>query len=79
LTRSVDADEASLSEAFLRGLRSAIVACDLAEVVGTAMALKLLFGISLIGGALIAALDVFLLRMYEGFASLNRSSLHCWS
>src|SRR3569832_688211 len=40
---------------------AAIIACDLAEVIGTAIALKLLFGIPLIGGALIAALDAFLL------------------
>ena len=41
----------------------AIVACDLAEVIGTAIALKLLFGIPLIAGALIAALDVLLLLL----------------
>ena len=47
----------------------AIIACDLAEVVGTAIALKLLFGIPLIGGALITALDAFLLLllMNKGF------------
>ena len=37
--------------------RSAIIASDLAEVIGTAIALKLLFGIPLVGGALITALD----------------------
>src|SRR5258708_21445582 len=42
---------------------AAIIACDLAEVIGTAIALKLLFGIPLIGGALIAALDAFLLLL----------------
>ncbi len=41
----------------------AIIACDLAEVIGTAIALKLLFGIPLVVGALITALDVFLLLM----------------
>src|SRR4029078_549855 len=41
----------------------AIIACDLAEVIGTAIALKLLFGIPLIGGALITALDAFLLLL----------------
>jgi len=41
----------------------AIIACDLAEVIGTAIALKLLFGLPLIAGALIAALDVFLLLL----------------
>ena len=51
----------------------AIVACDLAEVVGTAIALKLLFGIPLIGGALITALDAFLLLllMNKGFRFLE--------
>ncbi len=39
----------------------AIIACDLAEVIGTAIALKLLFKIPLIFGALITALDAFLL------------------
>jgi manganese transport protein len=41
----------------------AIIACDLAEVIGTAIALKLLFGIPLVAGALITALDVFLVLM----------------
>jgi manganese transport protein len=41
----------------------AIIACDLAEVIGTAIALKLLFGIPLVIGALITALDAFLLLM----------------
>ena len=47
----------------------AIIACDLAEVIGTAIALQLLFGIPLIGGALIAALDAFLVLylMNRGF------------
>jgi manganese transport protein len=51
----------------------AIVACDLAEVIGTAIALKLLFGIPLIGGALIAALDAFLMLflMNRGFRFLE--------
>ena len=44
---------------------AAIIACDLAEVIGTAIALKLLFGIPLIGGALIAALDAFLLLLVD--------------
>ena len=52
---------------------SAIIACDLAEVIGTAIALKLLFGIPLIGGALLAALDAFLLLvlMNRGFRFLE--------
>ncbi|MFI0847450.1 Nramp family divalent metal transporter [Mesorhizobium sp. IMUNJ 23232] len=51
----------------------AIIACDLAEVIGTAIALQLLFGIPLIGGALIAALDAFLLLllMNRGFRYLE--------
>src|ERR1700712_4117154 len=51
----------------------AIIACDLAEVTCTAIALQLLFGIPLIGGALIAALDAFLLLllMNKGFRFLE--------
>jgi len=51
----------------------AIIACDLAEVIGTAIALQLLFGIPLIGGALITALDAFLLLllMNKGFRYLE--------
>mgnify|MGYP002381943224 CR=1 FL=1 len=51
----------------------AIIACDLAEVIGTAIALNLLFGIPLIGGALIAALDAFLVLylMNRGFRALE--------
>jgi len=52
---------------------AAIIACDLAEVIGTAIALQLLFGIPLIGGALITALDAFLvlLLMNRGFRFLE--------
>jgi manganese transport protein len=52
---------------------AAIIACDLAEVIGTAIALKLLFGIPLLSGALITALDVFLLLllMNRGFRFLE--------
>ena len=51
----------------------AIIACDLAEVIGTAIALQLLFGIPLIGGALITALDtvLLLLLMNKGFRFLE--------
>src|ERR1700754_4593767 len=51
----------------------AIIACDLAEVIGTAIALQLLFGIPLIAGALITALDAFLLLllMNKGFRFLE--------
>lgn len=51
----------------------AIIACDLAEVIGTAIALNLLFGIPLIWGAVISAIDVFLifLLMGKGFRALE--------
>lgn len=51
----------------------AIIACDLAEVIGTAIALQLLFGLPLIWGALIAGLDAFLLLylMNKGFRFLE--------
>ncbi len=51
----------------------AIIACDLAEVIGTAIALQLLFGIPLVGGALLSALDAFLLLllMNRGFRFLE--------
>src|SRR6516165_7624952 len=39
----------------------AIVACDLAEVLGAAIGLKLLFGLPLLWGVLLTALDVLLL------------------
>jgi manganese transport protein len=39
----------------------AITACDLAEVIGSAIALQLLFGIPLIYGVVLTALDTFLL------------------
>ncbi|MFM0325175.1 Nramp family divalent metal transporter [Caballeronia glebae] len=52
---------------------TAIVACDLAEVIGTAIALQLLFGIPLIAGALLTALDAFLLLLLinKGFRLLE--------
>lgn len=51
----------------------AIIACDLAEVIGTAIAIQLLFGIPLIAGALITALDAFLvlLLMNRGFRAIE--------
>lgn len=47
----------------------AIAACDLAEVIGTAIALNLLFGIPLIWGVIITAVDVLvvLLLQNKGF------------
>lgn len=51
----------------------AIIACDLAEVIGTAIALQLLFGFSLLTGSLLSALDAFivLLLMGRGFRYLE--------
>ncbi len=43
----------------------AIVACDLAEVLGSAVALKLLFGIPLLVGALITVSDVLLILVLQ--------------
>ncbi|MFT3978481.1 MAG: Nramp family divalent metal transporter [Sphingomonas bacterium] len=45
----------------------AIVACDLAEVLGTAIALKLLFGLPLVAGVCVTALDVFLILALQRF------------
>src|SRR5687767_2486656 len=43
----------------------AIIACDLAEVIGTAIALNLLFGIPITIGVLITGLDVFLILLLQ--------------
>ncbi|MFD1954386.1 Nramp family divalent metal transporter [Paenibacillus thailandensis] len=47
----------------------AIAACDLAEVIGTAIALNLLFGIPVLYGVIITVIDVFiiLLLQHKGF------------
>ncbi|WP_295963161.1 Nramp family divalent metal transporter [uncultured Xanthomonas sp.] len=52
---------------------AAIVACDLAEVIGTAIALKLLFGIPLTAGAIITSIDALLVLflMRRGFRALE--------
>jgi manganese transport protein len=51
----------------------AIVACDLAEVIGTAIALQLLFGIPLVWGVVLTALDVLLILALQqhGFRKLE--------
>jgi manganese transport protein len=51
----------------------AIVACDLAEVLGTALALKLLFHVGLVTGILLTALDtvVVLVLQQRGFRGLE--------
>jgi manganese transport protein len=51
----------------------AIVACDLAEVIGTAIALQLLFGLPLVWGVCLTALDVLLILLLQqrGFRKLE--------
>jgi len=51
----------------------AIIACDLAEVVGSAVALNLLFGIPLVWGVVITGFDVLLLltAMHFGFRKIE--------
>ncbi|HZE75166.1 MAG TPA: Nramp family divalent metal transporter [Gemmatimonadales bacterium] len=51
----------------------AIAACDLAEVIGSAIALNLLFGIPLLWGVCLTALDVLLILMLQnrGFRYLE--------
>jgi manganese transport protein len=51
----------------------AIAACDLAEVIGSAIALQLLFGIPLVWGIVITGLDVMLLLLLQrhGFRLLE--------
>lgn len=50
-----------------------IIACDLAEVIGSAVALNLLFGLPIVFGVIITALDVFviLLLQNKGFRWLE--------
>lgn len=51
----------------------AICACDLAEVIGTAIGLKLLFGLPILLGVCLTALDVFLILLLQrhGFRHLE--------
>jgi len=44
----------------------AIAACDLAEVLGSAVALKLLFGLPLLAGVILTSLDVLLVLALQG-------------
>jgi manganese transport protein len=57
----------------------AIIATDIAEVIGTAIGLNLLFGIPLEIGVIITALDVFLILYLQrlGFRWIEALSLHC--
>jgi len=45
----------------------AIIACDLAEVLGTAIALNLLFGLSLVAGVCLTGFDVLLILALQRF------------
>ncbi|WP_375427751.1 Nramp family divalent metal transporter [uncultured Sphingomonas sp.] len=51
----------------------AIIACDLAEVIGTAIALQLLFGLPLVWGVCLTAFDVLLILLLQqrGFRKLE--------
>lgn len=51
----------------------AIIACDLAEVLGTAIALKLLFGLPLVAGVILTGVDVLLILALQhwGFRLLE--------
>lgn len=51
----------------------AIAACDLAEVIGTAVALNLLFGIPLVWGVVLTALDVLMILLLQskGFRTIE--------
>ncbi len=44
---------------------AAIAACDLAEVIGSAIALQLLFGIPLVWGCIITAADVMVVLLFS--------------
>src|SRR3546814_20660773 len=54
----------------------AIIAMDLAEVLGTAIALQLLFGISLLTGVAITTIDVMLHLQLQRFGSLNNTRVN---
>src|SRR6266478_2168869 len=45
---------------------TAIIACDLAEVLGSAVALQLLFGLPLLAGVIITGLDVLIVLALQG-------------
>lgn len=62
-------DHYSFPVAFMLWIFSevAICACDLAEIIGSAIALNLLFGIPLIWGVLLTALDVFMIMYLQKF------------
>ena len=53
----------------------AIIACDLAEVLGSAVALNLLFGLPLVWGAIVTAVDVFVLLALQRFGMRRLEAL----
>ncbi len=53
----------------------AIIACDFAEVLGTALALKLLLGVPLAGGILLTGLDTLLVLALQGRGFLRIEAL----
>ena len=56
----------------------AIAACDLAEVIGSAIALNLLFGLPLMWGVCLTALDVLLvLYLQQHRSATSRRSSCC--
>lgn len=59
------------------GAEVAIVACDLAEVIGSAIALQLLFGLPLLAGIVITSIDVLLILLlqHRGFRYLEAAVL----
>jgi len=53
----------------------AIAACDLAEVLGSAIGMKLLFGIPLLWGVFITALDVIILLLLQSYGIRKMEAL----
>ncbi len=53
----------------------AIVACDLAEVLGAAIGLQLLFGLPLVAGVVVTALDVLLLLLLSRYGMRRLEAL----
>ncbi len=62
-----------ISVALWLACEAAIIACDVAEVIGTAIALQLLFGLPIMVGAALTVLDAFLVLglMQRGFRTLE--------
>ena len=54
----------------------AIIACDLAEVLGTAIALQLLFGLPLVAGVCLTAFDVLLILIAPAIRFQEARGIH---